>query len=142
MKKAAIIIGVVIVIAIIIVYFFVYNKSGMNYERAKPDFRLSVKELYNAYINNRSDAEKKFNGKMVEINGELNSSEITDTSATAIFVMSEGMFGDEGIRCVMLPKFITEMKNYYIGDKITIKGYCSGYNETDVILEHSSVKTK
>ena len=49
------------------------------------------------------------------------------------------MFGDEGIRCIMLPNQNELMKKYGTSTLITIKGYCTGYNDTDVIIEKASV---
>jgi hypothetical protein len=49
--------------------------------------------------------------------------------------MSEGLFGDEGIRCTMLSKFNEKAKDLVDNTNVKLKGYCTGYNDTDVIIE-------
>jgi hypothetical protein len=56
-----------------------------------------------------------------------------------VFVFDEGMFGAEGVRATFLPKYNEKVKNLILGASVTIKGYCTGYNETDVILEKASI---
>jgi hypothetical protein len=56
-----------------------------------------------------------------------------------VFVFEQGDFGDEGIRCTMLPKYNFEAGKLQPDVEIKVKGYCTGYNETDVILEKCSI---
>jgi hypothetical protein len=49
------------------------------------------------------------------------------------------MFGDEGIRCIMLQNQNKKLQGFASQDIITIKGYCTGYNDTDVIIEKASI---
>jgi len=53
-----------------------------------------------------------------------------------MFVYNKGMFGDEGIRCSFIPKFNNRLKALTYPAPVTLKGFCAGYNDTDVILEH------
>ena len=62
-----------------------------------------------------------------------------DTCSIIVFAYESGMFGDEGIRCSLLPKYYMQSKEINNKEEITIKGYCTGYNETDVIIEQSSL---
>ena len=142
MKKWLKIIGILAVIGIIaavLVYFFVINKPHPDYEKEQPAFTLSAKQLFEEYKTDKEAAHGKYTGQVLQINGSLSKTEFPDTTAIAIFVFEEGMFGDEGIRCVMLEKFNEELQNHGRGQSIGIKGYCTGYNDTDVILTHCSM---
>lgn len=119
-------------------YKFIYNKPHTNYEKAKPDFSLTCQEIFSDYQNNRSVAEQKFNGKVVEISGFLDKIETPESMTIAVFALEDGMFGDEGIRCTMLPKYSENIMSY-AGKEVKLKGYCTGYNDTDVILEKCSI---
>jgi hypothetical protein len=141
MKKwIKILIGLFILglIGAVLGYKFIYNKPHRDYEKAKAEFSVTADELFYAYYSNRTTAEATYNGKVVELNGELKKIETPGDLTIAVFVMEEGMFGDEGIRCTMLPHHSSELGNY-IGKTLTIKGYCTGYNDTDVILEKCSI---
>lgn len=119
-------------------YKFVYNKPHKNYEKATPDYGLTIHELFWEYRDGKQDAEQKYNGKVIVVAGKLDKVETIENLTIAVFSLEEGMFGDEGIRCTMLPKYADNIISY-TGKNIKIKGYCTGYNDTDVILEKCSI---
>ena len=133
--KIIIALSVIGIIAAGLGYKFVYNKPHRDFEKAKPDFTLEAKELYYNFKNTRSESEQKYNGTVILISGLIKSVEISDSLVIAVFAFEEGMFGDEGIRCTMLPRYNEPVKSLKPDAEIKLKGFCSGYNETDVILE-------
>ena len=64
---------------------------------------------------------------------------MVDSLVIAVFVFNQGMFGDEGVRCTMLHGQTKLAANISKGNTVKIKGFCSGYNDTDVILEKCSL---
>jgi hypothetical protein len=137
--KILLILIIIGVIAAILVFVFVYNKPHADYEKMEPDYRLSASELYNSFKTNAVEAQKIYNGKVLEINGSMTKFESNDTMVTAIFVFNQGVFGDEGIRCVMLPSYFDDIRKMHPGFNCKIKGFCAGFNDPDVILEQCSV---
>ena len=127
------------IIAAILVYIFVYNKPHPDYERLKPDYTLKAQELYNSFKTNLAGANKLYNGKIIEISGNLSKIDDRDTLVVAIFVFDSGMFGDAGVRCSFLTKFNEQAKKLQPGNNLRIKGYLTGFNDTDVILEQCSI---
>ncbi|MBN1337903.1 MAG: hypothetical protein JXA03_01190 [Bacteroidales bacterium] len=121
-------------------YEFIYNKPHRDFEKAEADFKLSGPELFSAFVNNRSEAEARYNGKVIEISGTLSKVERPDSLTIAVFAFQDGMFGEEGIRCTMLDNH-AEKTALLTGREVRIKGFCSGYNETDVIMEKCSIVT-
>jgi len=69
----------------------------------------------------------------------LSKIETADSLVIAVFVFNQGDFGDEGIRCTMMKKFNDEANRLQPDGEIIVKGYCTGFNETDVILEKCSL---
>jgi hypothetical protein len=142
MKKWMKIIGALAVIGILAalyVWFYIINKPHTDYEKADPDQIVACEELFLQYRNDKALADSLYTGKVLQITGPLSKVSSKDTLVVAIFVFDEGMFGDEGIRCVMLPNHYAALGDYGIGSIITLKGYCTGYNDTDVIIEKSSI---
>ena len=123
------------IVAGILGYVFVYNKPHRDFEIATPDYSLSTFNLFDSYITDRENAEANYNGKVLLLEGIVQKTEKVDSLVIAVFVFQEGMFGDEGIRCTMLPKYNEEMMKVKPGTNVKIKGFCTGYNDTDVILE-------
>lgn len=120
-------------------YKYIYNKPHRNFDQAEPDFILSSTELFASYLSEREVAEQNYNGKVIQIEGEFSSLEHADSLHIVVFVMQDGMFGDEGIRCTLLPRYVDMAKNLEDQKMVTLKGYCTGYNDTDVILEKCSI---
>ena len=121
------------------VWFFVYNKPHKDIERSKPDYVLLASDLYDHYSNGLNTEIKNYNGKVLQISGVPSYVENNDSLTVVVFVFNSGMFGDEGIRCTLLPSYSAKAGNLNLEDKLEIKGYCSGYNDTDVILEQCSI---
>ncbi|MFH1120261.1 MAG: hypothetical protein V1775_10585 [Bacteroidota bacterium] len=144
MKRKIFIIGGALaglgLIAGLFVYFFVFNKSHTDYSEATPDFDLKAASLFEEFRTNPELSGAKYNGKVLSVTGELNAVEQTDSLTIAVFGFEEGIFGSEGIRCTMIPEHASEIVNVAPGTTITLKGYCTGYNDTDVIIEHCSLE--
>ena len=121
------------------IWFFVYNKSHQNIEKTTPDFVISSTECYNHYVDGNNSEIKNYTGKVLQIEGIPTKIESDDSLVVVVFVFNEGMFGDEGIRCTLLNSHLEKTKNLDLSKPLIIKGYCSGYNDTDVILEQCSV---
>jgi len=139
-KKFKFLLGALVIIVIGVVSVFLYiNKSHPNYEKLKAEYTVSSKSIYDNFKSDSKTSALKFNGKMIELNGEVTKIEDSDTLVTVVFAFSQGLFGDEGIRCAMLPDFNQKAKLLKKGDKVDIKGLCQGYNETDVVFEKCSL---
>lgn len=138
MKKLVKIAGVLAILGILGVgygWFFVYNKPHINYEKAKPDALVTAENCYQSF----TDKSSIYLGKVVQLSGVPTKVENQDSLVIVVFAFNKGMFGDEGIRCTMLPNHGMAALALNSSSKIEIKGKCQGYNGTDVILEHCSI---
>jgi len=122
-------------------WFFIYNKPHTDYSTVKPVAILDAESCYNSFVNKEAKT-KAWLGQVIEISGKAQSFEKTDSLTTVVFVFNEGMFGDEGIRCSLLPESAEKIKSISFPAEITIKGYCTGYNETDLVIEQCSIINK
>jgi len=120
-------------------YFFYYNKPHPDYEKMKPEVSMNATDLYNSFKVSKTEAQKNYGGKLIEITGNITRIESADSLVIAVYVFGQGLFGDEGIRCTFLPKYKDAAKKLAPETTSVIKGYCTGYNDTDVILEQCSV---
>lgn len=127
------------IMAAVYVWFFVYNKPHRDYEKAEPDHKLTAEELFFQYRHDKNIADSLYTGMVLEVTGNIDKVEATDSIVVTVFIFDKGMFGDEGVRCMMLPNHHTKLKHYNKGSEIIIKGYCTGYNDTDVIIEKCSI---
>lgn len=129
-------------IAIAYMWFFVYNKPHRDIEKAKPDYVISAGECYNHYAKGKNSEKNNYTGKILQISGMPTSIETNDSTVIVVFAFNSGMFGEEGIRCTMLTSYNDMAKELKPPTTVIIKGFCAGYNDTDVILEQCSIITK
>lgn len=120
-------------------YMFVYNKPHPDYDKAEAEYSLTASDLFYAYRENPESAGQKYNGQVIEISGTLSNVELADSLVIAVFAFEEGMFGKEGVRVTMLENYNEVLKKWDLSKPIKLKGYCTGYNDTDVILEKGSI---
>lgn len=142
MKKWIKILGILAAVgllAAVLGYVFIYNKSHPNYEKMKPEYELTASALFEAYRSDQALAESLYNGKMIAVEGTLSDLIQNETSTIAYFLLDEGMFGDEGVRISMLEGQNNALKSLEPGSMLSIKGFVTGYNQTDVVLMHGSL---
>jgi hypothetical protein len=140
MKKKILILITLTVIAVatlLLVYFFVYNKPHPDYASAEAEYKMTPDELFDAYVMNFDEAVTLYNGRMIEVTGVPDAFEMVDSLTIVVFQMDEGMFGPVGVRCTFMQKLPDNL--LVAGKRMTIKGFCAGYNEEDVILEKCSI---
>lgn len=137
--KVSVVIALLGIMLLSYIWFFVYNKPHKNIEVSTPDYVITATDCYNHYAEGRNTELKNYTGKILQISGIPTSVENTNSLMIVVFVYNNGMFGDEGIRCTLLPAYNKVAQKINLQSTLTIKGYCSGYNETDVILEQCSI---
>lgn len=120
-------------------YTFMYNKAHTDFEKADADFSLTARQLFDEYRNDAETAGAKYNGKVIELSGTPSKVEEADSLVIAVFAFEEGMFGAEGVRVTMLPNHAETLKKHPLTSALKLKGFCPGYNGTDVIIESGSV---
>ncbi len=127
------------IIATALVFYYLYNKPHPDFEKMKADYTLAAADLYKVFSADKTEAGTKYNGKVITVTGKLTKVENADTLTTCVFVFDQGMFGDEGLRCTMLPKYRVPAGKLQLGSEIKIKGYCTGFNDSDVVLDKCSI---
>ena len=126
-------------LSVFFVYKFVYNKQHPDWENSEAAYTLGAQDIYKAFKVSKEGSAKLYNGKVIALTGKLSKIETADSLVTAVFVFNQGDFGDEGVRCTMLTKFNDQAKRLQPDGEIRLKGYCTGFNDTDVILEKCSI---
>lgn len=133
--KILIILAFIGLLTAFLVWKFVINKPHTDYANAKAEVEVLATELFNKFTVDKATANQKFTGKVIQLKGNFSKIEQNDSTAIVIFVLRQGDFGDEGIRCILLPEEKVKVSQIKPNQELTIKGFCTGYNETDVIIE-------
>ena len=118
------------------IFYYVFHQPQTNYARAEPDHLLeSPQQLYQAFLTDEAAASATYNGKMIAFEGTPDLFEEVDGQTIAMFNVQDGDFGPEGVRCTFLKQLPPDSRQ----GVISLKGYCTGFNGIDVILENCSI---
>jgi hypothetical protein len=142
MKKILLILVVLLVlggIAAYVGYKYFYNKPHPDYVAKEADVKIDAKRLWVDYTMNKDIADPKYTGKVLEIEGGIMRVEESGNLVIVVFAYKRGDFGDEGIRVTMLPEYASAAKGINPFKEVKIKGLCTGYNGTDIIMESGSI---
>jgi hypothetical protein len=138
--KIIVILAVIGVIAAGLVWKFVINKPHADIENATPAYTLNTQELWKQYNQELKLADSLYTGKVIELTGNLSKSDKVDTLVYLVFVMEpDPDFGDKTIRCEMLSKYSQEAALIPPGSPLKVKGFCSGYDQTDIKFSKCSI---
>jgi len=128
------------IISAFCVWKFYINKPHADIENTPPAYTLTAADLWKQYNANLKLSDSLYTGKIIEISGVLSLTERSDTVVYTIFVMeADSMFGDKSVRCEMLPKYLKDTSSIVKGVNIKVKGYCNGYDQTDIKFSKCSV---
>lgn len=96
----------------------------------KADYTITAADLLKEFLSNDSAANKKYNEKVLEINGTVSAIDLAaDSTSTIRFEDSTGSYAIFS----MEKNQIDEMKKIKAGDMVSVKGICSGSIFSDIL---------
>ena len=127
MKKLLYFIITLLIIAII-GYFVVMNLPKASIKGNDAAFITSAIELYSEFGKNENQANKKYIGKTIVVNGVVTEIDKDKNGATVLFLSSDDAMN--GILCTLEPG---QKGDFQVNQNVKIKGMCTGFLQ-DVVL--------
>ncbi len=107
--------------------YYVFNKPHRNVEDETPSYTMDATALYSEYSNDEEASNLKFADKVIQVNGEI--AELSIDGYQVSVVLNDEM---EGVSCALDSVTIDNHKSVIdalkLGDKITLKGKCDGFD--------------
>lgn len=144
MKKFLKIVLILFIIGLVCgfgVYMYVFHKPHRNVANEKPAFELDAKDLLSQYSANEDSCNKVYGDKALQVSGE-----IVDIAKKGELVQSIILVdSNSGVSCGFDSAYSVEnrprLNALKIGDEVTIKGKCDGYDMImGVVLTRSSLQ--
>jgi hypothetical protein len=107
-----------------------YNRRAPDTHELKPAFFINARELIQNFQTNEAKAGARYADKTISLNGIVYLVQDVDTAATVILNDGSAL---SSVICQFDKENVWEVKDLKEGDKITIKGICTGYL-MDVIM--------
>jgi hypothetical protein len=131
MKK---VLGLLLLATIIvgsIIAYMLYNKPHRN-PANEAAIKVSATELFKFYENNETAANENYLDKTLEITGTIAEITFNQDKKPIVLLQTENAFF--GVRCTMRDNVISAEP----GQKITIRGICTGYL-SDVVITQATI---
>jgi len=132
MKKLLYFLITLIIIAII-GYFIVMNMPKASIKGNDAAFTVSAVNLYAEFEKNETQANKKYIGKTIAVEGLISEIDTDKNGATVLFISSANAMN--GILCTLEPG---QKGDFQENQTIKIKGLCTGFLQ-DVVLNKSVI---
>ncbi len=129
MKKVIIAVLVLCVVAGAAIGYYMWNKPHKDMAKVHVAYTLDADTLFAAYEADEAAADARYLGKVVAVSGTV-TQVLPGDKATVVLETANGIFG---VRCESDPFSKVPFPEYKAGDKVTLKGECSGFLG-DVVL--------
>ena len=130
-KRAIAIFSILILIGLIsayIVYRHVFFMPHRNLATEKPDYVLTAPELLSQFTANEDSTYKLYGNKALQVSGKI--ADITKKGESDITLVLDDP--NTGISCSFDSAYLSNnlpvIKAYKVGDPVTVKGQCDGYD--------------
>ena len=136
MKKNKIKIALIILLVMLVVIVIgvkTYNKPHVDVVKTEAKYKLDAQQLINSFITDEDKASKKYVNTIIQVSGEA--LEISHGTISIKYKNSAST-----ILCNFLPKEDEKLKTIKKGDKIKVKGICTGYLLDVVLVECVLIK--
>ena len=129
MKKYLIVFGLLGLI-VSIIGFKTYHKPHEDIRDAKADYVLTAAELFAAYEVNEEEANAMYLDKVVVVAGTVREINEEDGNTNVMLESDDMMFG---VSCQLDNLTKHKRKNFMAGEKVSLKGKCTG-SLMDVVM--------
>jgi hypothetical protein len=144
MKKIILLIVLIVIVAAGFYAYREYNRTNKDLKNLKADFAMDAAALIASFEKDSSSANKKYVDRLIAVSGNVKA---IDAQGNPV-VIALGEAGQmSSVQCSMDSTYVQEYKTIKEGDRLTVKGLCTGGRTeelfgTDVILNRCVLENK
>ena len=120
-----------------------FNRKNKDLSKASPDYSLEAATLIREYENDDSAAARKYNGKIIEVNGFVKKIDMDEMGFYTIVLGDTSSLS--AVRCSMDTTHNGDAAKIPTGSSAKVRGFCTGFNKdemglgSDVILNRCAI---
>lgn len=122
--KAILVTIVALIVVFLVSYLYLRYMPAKNIEKIHADYTITATALANEYSEAVEESDKKYIDRIITVSGTI-SNISTDQNQALVFILNDGST-DVGVLCTIDQTSAKKALNYTAGDKVTIKGMCTG----------------
>jgi len=127
-KKYFFLIALLVLVITIALGIRTYNKPHVNVVNTEAKYKLDAQQLINSFITDEDEASKKYVNTIIQVSGEA-----LEFNHGTISIKDKN--SESTVLCNLLLKEDEKFKKIKQGDKIKVKGICTGYLLDVVLVE-------
>lgn len=123
-----------------------YTRTNKDLASVKADFVLAATELIKEYESNGSASAEKYNGKILEVNGQVKAVEKDDKGYYTVVIGDNTSMS--AVRCAIDSIHQDKATGLINQSSVSVRGACTGYNKgemglgSDIILNRCVIINK
>jgi hypothetical protein len=114
-------------------FYYLYQKKTPTLENILPDFKMTADELYDEFEGEETEADRKYNGKVLSVSGKVVRIDKVEEYTTVSLGAKNALA--YGVNC----SFNSNITNLSVGDSLVLKGQYIGFL-TDVLLNNCTIE--
>lgn len=118
--------------------YYLYQKPHQSAAGESANVTIEADSLYTQYASNEKACDGKYMGKVLEVSGKL--AEIQRNGPSEVWILATNGAGGGGTNCQLFTGEKVPEPRPKPGDKVTIKGRCTGWLVMDVTLSDCVVE--
>ena len=123
--------GVLLVAILGVCYaYYEFHRKAKDLSSVKADIEISANDLMNAYLKNDAAANTFYLNKTIDVKGKVKSVDI-DRGFYTVLLGTD--VEDNSISCLIDSTHNEEAKKIQKGNEVTIRGFCTGKIEMDLL---------
>src|SRR5687767_3714921 len=103
-----------------------FNRTNADLTNVDADYRVEDLNFLNEFVKNDTLTSRKYNGKVIEVTGNVKSIEKDEMGYLTILLGDTSSLS--AVRCSMDSVYQSDAASVAIGTSVTIRGICTGYN--------------
>lgn len=131
MKKTLLFVALIVVLAVAGFAYLQYNKPHRDTAAETPAYTLTAAALFAEYSTDEAAANAKYVDKLLLVRGTITGISVAEDSTVSIMLQTADPVFGVGFR--LLPAEAAKIQGLQVGDKVQLKGICTG-KLMDVVL--------
>jgi hypothetical protein len=109
-----------------------FNRTNADLTKVNADYRVEDLSFLNEFVKNDTLTGRKYNGKVIEVTGNVKSIEKDEMGYSTILLGDASSLS--AVRCSMDSVHQSDAASLANGTSVTIRGICTGYNADELGL--------
>lgn len=127
--------ALLLALAVVSVGVFMYFREPVNIRGEKADFQLEAYQLMAEFRRDEGRASARYVDRVLEVSGVVSELQTIGNNINVLLTTGHKL---SVVNCSFYPEEVNSVRSLHVGDKVIVKGKCTGMLD-DVVLNNCSL---